>query len=282
MKLNRGKIMDLNINSTQNLNNGVEIPYLGLGTWDLRGKEAYQAVLWSLDLGYRLIDTASLYENENEIGEALKDTDIPREEIFLTTKVWNNEQGYNNTLNAFEKSLKRLRVEYVDLYLIHWPVSGLRNETWKALEKIHEGGRTQAVGVSNFTIRHLKELLEISEITPTVNQIEFSPFLFQKELMDYCKSNRIVVEAYTPLIRGRKFDNKIVMDLAQKHNKTPAQILIRWGLQHEIIEIPKSGNKQHLQENAEVFDFTLGIEDMFRLDELNEDFRLVDDPHLID
>jgi diketogulonate reductase-like aldo/keto reductase len=274
--------MDLNINSTQILNNGVKIPCLGLGTWDLRGKEAYQAVLWSLNLGYRLIDTASFYGNENEIGEAVKDTNIPREEIFLTTKVWNSDHGYSNTLNAFEKSLKRLKVEYIDLYLIHWPVSGLRNETWKALEEIYESEKTRAIGVSNFTIRHLKELLETSETIPTINQIEFSPFLFQKELMDYCKSKKIVVEAYTPLSRGRKFDNEVVRALVQKYNKTPAQILIRWGLQHEIIEIPKSGNQQHLRENADIFDFTLNREDISQLDELNENFRLVEDPHLID
>ncbi|GAF94899.1 unnamed protein product, partial [marine sediment metagenome] len=169
--------MELNIKSTQKLNNDLEIPRLGLGTWDLRGRGAYQAVLWSLDLGYRLIDTASLYENENEIGEALKDTNIPREEIFLTTKVWNNDQGYLNTLSAFKKSLKRLKVEYIDLYLIHWPVSGLRNDTWKALEEIYNSEKTRAIGVSNFTIHHLKELLEISETIPTINQIEFSPFL---------------------------------------------------------------------------------------------------------
>lgn len=274
--------MDLNINSTQILNNGVKIPRLGLGTWDLRGKEAYQAVLWSLNLGYRLIDTASFYGNENEIGEAVKDTNIPREEIFLTTKVWNSDHGYSNTLNAFEKSLKRLKVEYIDLYLIHWPVSGLRNETWKALEEIYESEKTRAIGVCNFTIRHLKELLETSETIPTINQIEFSPFLFQKELMDYCKSKKIVVEAYTPLSRGRKFDNEVVRALVQKYNKTPAQILIRWGLQHEIIEIPKSGNQQHLRENADIFDFTLNREDISQLDELNENFRLVEDPHLID
>ncbi len=274
--------MDLNINSTQKLNNGIKIPRIGLGTWDLRGRDAYQAILWSLDLGYRLIDTASLYENENKIGEALKDADIPREEIFLTTKVWNSEQGYNNTLNAFEKSLKRLRVDYIDLYLIHWPVSGLRNDTWKVLEEIYKSEKTRAIGVSNFTIRHLKELLEISDTIPTINQIEFSPFLFQKELMDYCQSNKIVVEAYTPLTRGRKFSDDVIRVLAQKYNKTPAQILIRWGLQHDVIEIPKSGSQQHLRENIKIFDFTLNYDDMSQLDKLNEDFRLVDDPHLID
>ncbi len=273
--------MELNIDSTQKLNNGVAIPCLGLGTWGLRGREAYQAVLWSLDLGYRLIDTASLYRNEIEIGKALKDSDIPRDEIFLTTKVWNSEQGYNNAQSAFEKSLKRLKVEYIDLYLIHWPVSGLRNETWKALEELYESEKSRSIGVSNFTIRHLNELFEISEIIPTVNQIEFSPFLYQKELMDYCKSHKIVVEAYSPLTRGSKFKNKVVRSFAQKYKKTPAQILIRWGLHHEIIEIPKSGNKQHLRENADIFDFTLNKEDISQLDELNENYRLVNDPHLI-
>ncbi|MHA2088004.1 MAG: aldo/keto reductase, partial [Promethearchaeota archaeon] len=213
---------------------------------------------------------------------AIKDTIIPREELFLTTKVWNTDQGYNRALNAFEKSLKRLKVDYVDLYLIHWPVSGLRNETWKALEKIYESGKTRAIGVSNFTIRHLKEIIETSETIPTVNQIEFSPFLFQEELMQFCKSHEIVVEAYTPLTRGRKFDNETVKTLANKYNKSPAQVLIRWGLQHDIIEIPKSGNKQHLRENAEVFDFTLNKEEMLQLNGLNEDYRLVDDPHNID
>lgn len=274
--------MNLNVSSTQILNNGVEIPRLGLGTWNLRGRKAYQAVLWSLELGYRLIDTASLYGNENEIGEALKDTKIPREEIFVTTKVWNSDQGYNKTLNAFKRSLKLLKVEYIDLYLIHWPVSRLRNETWKAMEKLYEGGKTRAIGVSNFTIRHLKELFETSETKPTINQIEFSPFLFQKELKDYCKSNKIAVEAYTPLTRGEKFNNEVVKAVAKKHKKTPAQILIRWGLQHEIIEIPKSGNQKHLRENADIFDFTLDHGDMSQLDKLNENYRLVDDPHLID
>jgi diketogulonate reductase-like aldo/keto reductase len=263
------------------LNNKVEIPLFGLVTWPLKGRSAYNAVLWALDIGYPLIDTASFYGNESEIGDALKDTKIERKDIFITTKVWNSEQGYGNTIDAFNKSLKRLKLEYIDLYLMHWPVSGLRNETWRALEKIYDGGRVRAIGVSNFTIRHLKELLETSSSIPMVNQIEFSPFLFQKELMEYCQAKKIAVEAYTPLTRGRKFNNRIVTNISQQWNKTPAQVLIRWGLQHKIIEIPKTGSKEHLIENADVFNFYLDDDDMFQLDNLNEDYRLVDDPHRI-
>jgi diketogulonate reductase-like aldo/keto reductase len=273
--------MDLDLSSRIELNNKVKMPIFGLGTWPLKGKGAYNAVLWALDIGYLLIDTASFYGNESEIGDALKATKMKREDIFITTKVWNSEQGYDNTLEAFKNSLRRLKLEYIDLYLMHWPVSGLRNETWRALEKIYEEGRVRAIGVSNFTIRHLNELLESSNSVPTVNQIEFSPFLYQKELMEYCQSKNIAVEAYTPLIRGRKFKNKVVVDISQKWGKTPAQILIRWGLQHNIIEIPKTGSKEHLIENADIFDFNLDNDDMSRLDNLHEDYRLVDDPHRI-
>ncbi|MHA1915722.1 MAG: aldo/keto reductase [Promethearchaeota archaeon] len=273
--------MDLDISSTLELNNGIEMPIFGLGTWPLKGKGAYNAVLWALDIGYLLMDTASLYGNESEIGDALKDTKIDRDNIFITTKVWNSDQGYENTLEAFKKSLQRLKLDYIDLYLIHWPVSGLRNETWRALENIYEQGKVRAIGVSNFTIPHLEELLESTKSIPVVNQIEFSPFLFQKELMDYCQAKNIAVEAYTPLTRGRKFNNKVVADISQKWHKTPAQVLIRWGLQHKVIEIPKSGSKQHLIDNANIFDFKLDEEDMTQLDNLNEDYRIVDDPHLI-
>ncbi|MHA2398370.1 MAG: aldo/keto reductase [Promethearchaeota archaeon] len=273
--------MDLDLSSRIELNNKVKMPIFGLGTWPLKGKGAYNAVLWALDIGYLLIDTASFYGNESEIGDALKATKMKREDIFITTKVWNSEQGYDNTLEAFKNSLRRLKLEYIDLYLMHWPVSGLRNETWRALEKIYEEGRVRAIGVSNFTIRHLNELLESSHSVPTVNQIEFSPFLYQKELMEYCQAKNIAVEAYTPLTRGRKFKNKVVVDISQKWGKTPAQILIRWGLQHNNIEIPKTGSKEHLIENADVFDFSLDNDDMSQLDNLHEDYRLVDDPHRI-
>jgi diketogulonate reductase-like aldo/keto reductase len=275
-------VKKLKLSSRIRLNNGIDIPILGLGTWPLKGKEAYQAVLWALDIGYRLIATASYYGNEKEIGDALHETEVAREDIFITTKVWNSEQGYNSTLEAFERSLKQLNLKYIDLYLIHWPISGLRNETWKALEEIYDSEQVRAIGVSNYTVKHLKELLELSTLIPAVNQVEFSPFLYQKDLIEFCQSKEIAVEAYSPLTRGRRFNNSILQEIIRKYNKTPAQVLIRWGLQHSIIEIPKSGNKDHLIENSQVFDFNLDEYDMNKLDTLNEDYRIIDDPHLID
>lgn len=274
--------MELTLNSTFELNNGIKIPILGLGTAGLMLKKAYQSVMWALEMGYRLIDTAAMYGNEKKIGkalsEALSEYGIPREEIFITTKVWNDDQGYNNTLSAFEKSLNNLGLSYVDLYLVHWPVTGLRNETWKALEKLLEEGKTRAIGVSNYTIRHLTELMENSSTIPTVNQVEFTPFLYQKDLLDFCQNNNIVVEAWSPLTRGLKFDNPVLKSIGQQYGKAPAQVLIRWGLQHGIIEIPRSRNKEHIKDNADVFDFKLNNEDMELLNNLNENFRFTEDP----
>ena len=270
--------MDLSLDHSVILNNVVKMPILGLGTWTLRGKRAYQAVTWALEIGYKLIDTASFYGNEEDIGKAISDSKIDRDEIFITTKVWNDEQGYDETLKAIDRSLKRLKLNHVDLYLIHWPVTAKRLDTWKAMEKILEMEKAKAVGVSNFTIKHLKELLESSSLIPVVNQVEFSPFLYQKELLKFCSEKGIKLEAYCPLTRGRKFNNPVIKSISEKYNKTPAQIMIRWGLQHGIIEIPKSGNKNHLFENANVFDFSLNSRDMEQLDSLDEGFRLVDDP----
>jgi diketogulonate reductase-like aldo/keto reductase len=272
--------MDLTINSTLKLNNDVDIPIIGLGTWTLSGRGAYDAVLIALDGGYRLIDTAMMYGNERIIGDAVKDSNIPREDIFVTTKVWNSDHGYNKALKAFERSLKKLNMSYVDLYLIHWPVSGLRNETWKALEKIYKDGKARSIGVSNFTISHLKELFETSSTIPVVNQVEFSPFLYQKELMEFCQSNKIVVEAYCPLTRGNKLNDDILKVIGTKHGKSSAQVLLRWGIQHKVIQIPKSGSKKHIMENIDIFDFQLDNDDMAQLDNLNEDFRNVDNPKI--
>ena len=271
--------LDLKIDTTVKLQNGTEMPIFGLGTWALRGQECIQAVTWAIEMGYRLIDTAALYGNEEEIGKAIEDSKIPRENLFITSKVWNSDQGYENTLKAFEKSLNRLKLSYLDLYLIHWPVSGLRNDTWRALEKIYESSRVKAIGISNFTIRHIDELLSMTSITPMVNQVEFSPFLYQKKLLEYCSSKNIQLEAYSPLTRGRRFNNSVLESLGLKYNKSVPQILIKWGLQHKIVEIPKSGNKQHLKENADVFDFELVTSDMDQIDGLNEDLRIVDDPN---
>ena len=268
--------MELSLNSEFELNNGVNIPILGLGTWDVYGNQATKSVKWALETGYRLIDTASFYGNEEEIGQAIRESGISRGDIFLTTKVWDSEQGYENTLKAFERSIKKLKVDYIDLYLIHWP-RNQRIETWKAMEKLYDSERVKAIGVSNFTIKHLEDLIENSNQIPSINQVEFSPFLYQEELLKYCNNKRIKLEAYCPLTRTRKFDNSILQEICKKYNKSPSQTLLRWGLQHNIIEIPKSISKDHINENANLFDFNIEKEDMVSLDSLNEDFRIVDD-----
>ena len=267
------KKTSLNINSTVKLNNGVEMPLLGFGTWGLTAKKTVQATLWALEKGIRHIDTAAIYGNEKRVGLAIKDSGIPREKFFITTKVWNAAQGYESTLKAFEESILKLNVSYVDLYLIHWPVSDLTLESWKALEKLYEDKKTRAIGVSNYTIHHLNEHFEHFTTVPTVNQVEFSPFLYQKDLLDYCISHDIVVEAYSPLTQGTKFDNVTLVTIGNKYGKSPAQILIRWGLQHNIVQIPKSANENHIAENVDVFDFLLDENDMKELDNLNEDHR---------
>lgn len=268
--------MVLNIQTKVKLNNGIEMPILGLGTWTLSVKAAYQAVMWALEAGYRLIDTASIYGNEHSIGKALKATDIPRDEIFVTTKVWQSDLGYDKTLSAFEKSLRKLNLSFIDLYLIHWPTSKLRHESWKALENLLKNEKVRSIGVSNYTKQHLNELFDRSNIKPSVNQVEFSPFLYQKKLLEFCRSNDIYLEAYCPLTRGRKLNHPKLIEVSKKYNKTTAQILIRWGLQHNIIEIPKSGNQNHIIENANVFDFEIGKLEMNILDNFNEDYRVVD------
>lgn len=270
--------MDLNIKSTLKLNNGVDIPIIGLGTWDLYGNQCYNAIKWALEAGFKLIDTATYYKNEREIGQAIKDNSMLREDIFITTKVWDDDQGYEKTLKAFERSLKALQTSYVDLYLIHWPVTNLRNETWKALEKLYEEDKVRAIGVSNFTINHLNGLMESSLTVPSINQVEFSPFLYQKELLEFCTNHGIIIEAYCPLTRGQKLDNPQLKTTGKKYRKTSAQVLLRWGIQHNVIQIPKSGNRDHIIENLNIFDFYLEDEDMKTLDNLNEDFRNVDDP----
>ncbi len=265
--------LEINLNSTVKLNNGVEMPIFGLGTWALTGKKGYQAILWALEAGYRLLDTAEVYGNEKRVGLAIKDSGIPREEIFVTTKVYHTSQGFDKTLNAFEESLRRLDLSYIDLYLIHVPATNLRLDTWKAFEKLLNEGKTRAIGVSNYMIQHLTEQLDHFSITPAVNQVEFSPFLYQKDLLEFCNSHNIVLEGYSPLTKGDKINTQILIDIGKKYMKTPAQILIRWGLQHDVVQIPRSGNKDHIYENANIFDFQIKDDDMRTLDSLSEDFR---------
>ncbi len=272
---------EIKIDTRVKLNNGVEMPIFGLGTYQARAGEAREAVLQALKLGYRLIDTASMYGNEEDIGEALKQSRLPREEVFITTKLWNSDHGYEKTLAAFEDSRKKLSLDYVDLYLIHWPAEGLRGETWKAMEKLLEEGKCRAVGVSNYMTWHLEELLRHSSTIPAVNQVEFHPYLYLKDLLDFCQSHDIQLESYSPLTKGVKLDDPKLADLASKYSKTPAQILIRWVLQHGVIVIPKSSHKERIEENAHVFDFSISPEDMNALDSFHQNFRSSWDPSRI-
>lgn len=229
------------------------------------------AVLHALRSGYRLFDTARLYENEVELGRAIRAGGIPREEVFITTKLWNDDHGYQRALRAFDRSFRGLNVGYVDLYLIHWPVGGLRSESWKALQDIQRSGRARSIGVSNYTVRHLEELLAKSSAIPAVDQVEFHPWLYQEELLEFCAKQGIVVEAYSPLTKGRRLRDPALMELAAKYGRSPAQVLIRWSLQHGLVVIPKSSRPERIGENARVFDFSLSSADMARLDDFNED-----------
>lgn len=264
------------------LNNGVEMPVFGLGTY-LSGSsmETQNIISYALEIGYRHIDTARFYGNERDIGKAIQDSSVPREDIFVTTKLWNSDHGFNRALEAFKESLEDLGLDYVDLFLIHWPVQDLRNESWRALEKLHVEGKCRAIGVSNYTIGHLKELLDLSPVMPAVNQVEFHPFLYQKDLLEFCRSNNIQLESYSPLTKGRLLGDDRLSAIAQEYSKSPAQIFIRWTLQKAVIVIPKSSRKERIRENAEVFDFEISPDDMDRLDALHENLRVSWDPTTI-
>jgi diketogulonate reductase-like aldo/keto reductase len=255
------------------LNNGVEIPVLGLGTLHAHGEAVQNAIMWALEAGYRHIDTAKAYRNERDVGIGVQRSGLPRDEVFITTKLWNDDHGYDNTLAAIDQSLKNLGVDFVDLYLVHWPMSGRRVETWKAMEKILAEGKARAIGVSNFTIRHIEELLAETEVVPAVNQIEFTPYLYQKELQEYCEGKGIKIEAWSPLTSTVKLRDPKLVTIAAKYGRSPAQILIRWSLQQEAIVIPKSVHKERIIENAQVFDFTITREDMDQLNGFHEDLR---------
>lgn len=267
------------LNDCTMLSNGVTMPWLGLGVFKISdGDDVVNAVKTALDLGYRSIDTASIYGNERGVGRALKESNIPREELFVTTKVWNSDQGYDNTLRAFDESLKKLDMDYVDLYLIHWPGKDLYIKTWKALERIYQYGKAKAIGVSNFHIHHLHNLMNHCEINPMLNQVEFHPFLFQPELIRFCMDNNIQLEAWSPLTRGAFLDHPVITGIAKKNGKTPAQILLRWDIQHCVVTIPKSSRREGIAENGRIFDFQLSEEDMDALDGLDEGKRLGPDP----
>ena len=271
--------MALTLDSRVRLNNGVEMPVLGLGVWNIPAGRATQASVRSaLGTGYRLIDTAKLYGNEADVAIAVQESGVPREDVFVTTKLWNTDHGYKSAIQAFEESLSRMRMDYVDLYLIHWPVRGpARIESWDALIDIYKAGKCRAIGVSNYMMNHLEEIRG-NPIVPTVNQIEFSPFLYQKGILEYCRQRGIVVEAYSPLTRGRRLNDRRLRAIAAKYGRSPAQILLRWGLQHGLVMIPKSSQPDHIRENANVFDFEIRAEDMVALDALDEQHRMAWDP----
>ncbi len=263
------------------LNTGAKMPAVGFGTWQIfPNGRAKKATLSALELGYRHIDTARIYGNERGVGEAIKDSGIRREDVFLTTKLWNSNQGYAQAHKAFEASLKRLGMEYVDLYLLHWPVTGKRLDSWRALEEIYASGQAKAIGVSNFTVAHLEELLQQANIVPAVNQVEFHPFLYkeQVELLEYCKAKGIVVEAYSPLAHGKKTDDIVLPPIVKKHGKSSAQVILRWCLQHGTVPLPKSTSPDHIRQNLEIFDFELSDSDMHAIDALSDGTRTCWDP----
>ncbi len=266
------------INDSAILNNGVRMPWLGLGVWKVGdGREVENTVKMAVEAGYRSIDTAAVYGNEKGVGKAVRECRVSREELFITTKVWNSSQGYDSTLKAFEESRKKLGLEYIDLYLIHWPVSDKFKETWKALEKLYKDGLVRAIGVSNFHIHHIEDLLLDSEFVPVVNQVELHPVLNQKELRSFCKSHEIQIEAWSPLMKG-KLDNSVLGEIGRKYGKTPAQVVLRWDMQNEVIVIPKSVHKHRIIENADIFDFELDTEDMEKIDNLNQNHRFGSNP----
>lgn len=256
---------------TRKLNTGAEIPRVGLGVFQApRGEVTRGAVKAAIELGYRHIDTARVYSNEADVGAAVREAAVPREELFVTTKLWNADQGYEAARAAFDASLARLGLEYVDLYLVHWPVPGRRLESWRALEEIYASGRARAIGVSNFMTHHLGELLARAKVVPAVNQIEISPFLQQREVRAYCEARGIVVEAYSPLTKGLRLDDRVVRRIAGEAGRSAAQVLLRWGLQHELIVLAKSVSPARLAENLAVHDFELSAEQMAALDALEE------------
>ena len=265
------------------LHNGVQMPYFGLGVYQSEdGSEVINAVKAALDHGYRHIDTAAIYHNEEGVGTGIRESSVSREDVFLTSKVWNTDQGYDSTIKAFEASLERLGTDYLDLYLIHWPKGELSKETWKALEKLYMEERVRAIGVSNFLQHHLEDLLPSVEIVPMVNQMEFHPYLVQQDLIDFCTSKNIQYEAWSPLMQGHIFELDMMKDLASKYNKTIAQVVLRWDLQKGVITIPKSSKPERIKANANLFDFELSDEDVQLLDSLEKGKRFGPDPNNFD
>ncbi|WP_405112716.1 aldo/keto reductase [Paenibacillus sp. FSL K6-1217] len=269
----------MNLKSATKLANGVEMPWFGLGVFKVQeGQEVIDSVKAAIKAGYRSIDTASVYGNEEGVGQAIRESGIAREELFITTKVWNTEQGYDSTLAAFDQSLSKLGLDYADLYLVHWPIRAKYKDTWRALEKLYADGKVRAIGVSNFQIDHLEDLLTVAKVKPMVNQVELHPLLNQLELREYCKAQGIQIEAWAPLAQGHLLDNEVLADIATRHNKTLPQVILRWDLQNGIVTIPKSVKEERIIANADIFDFELSEEEIRRINGLNRDQRFGSHP----
>lgn len=267
------------------LNNGILMPCIGLGVYRMDNTETSENIIkYALSNGYRHIDTASYYDNEEIVGKAIKESEVKREDIFLTTKVWNEDQRQSRVLKAFETSLKKLDTEYLDLYLIHWPVADKIEQTWEILSKLYEQGKIKAIGVSNFKQHHIERLQKCSPIVPVVNQIELHPYFNQRELVNYCLEHHIQPVAWSPLGASKTnlLEEAILKNLAKKYNKCPAQIVLRWNFQNHVVSIPKSSNKERLKQNISIFDFELTKDEMLQIDSLNSNKRLGADPDTFD
>ncbi|RLJ81176.1 aldo/keto reductase [Planococcus citreus] len=266
--------MNLTIESTKTLHNGVEMPRFGLGVYKMTDKEAaVEAMVKAIQTGYKAIDTATVYDNEAEVGEAIRAGGVKREELFITSKVWNTDQGYDQTLRAFEASLKRLDMDYLDLYLTHWAIPDTFEETYRAIERLYDEKLIRAAGVSNHQQHHLEKILAKANTKPMVNQIELHPQLTQESLREFCAAQDIAVTSWSPLARGRLLEDPVLSEIGEKHGKSIAQTIIRWHLQNDLIVIPKSVTPSRIVENADVFDFELSEEEMKQISALNQDWR---------
>ncbi|NOU82060.1 aldo/keto reductase [Paenibacillus sp. LMG 31459] len=271
--------MMMNLKSTTKLAKGVEMPWFGLGVFKVQeGQEVVDSVKAAIKAGYRSIDTATVYGNEEGVGQAIRESGVARDELFITTKVWNNDQGYDSTLAAFDLSLSKLGLDYVDLYLVHWPIRAKYKDTWRALEKLYADGKVRAIGVSNFQIDHLEDLLTEAKVKPMVNQVELHPLLSQLELREFCRAQGIQIEAWAPLAQGHLLDNEVIAEIAERHNKTLPQVILRWDLQNGIVTIPKSVKEERIIANADIFNFELSEDEISRINALNNNQRFGSHP----